>query len=75
MTVKKFRSIEDMNQATPPVRDESAQDSFNRFTRHCARSWRLGARIFPRGVFKFRSMEEAQASTSAPGPRTPDPGF
>jgi hypothetical protein len=59
MAVEKFRSIEDMNAA--PIRG-AEQNAFDRFIRHCVR-YRL---IFPRkytpGVFRFRSLEEAQAS-------------
>ncbi len=59
MPVERFRSIEDMNAA--PIRGVE-QSAFERFVRHCAR-YRL---IFPRkympGVFRFRSLEEAQAS-------------
>jgi hypothetical protein len=57
MPVQRFRSIEDMNAA--PIRS-AAGDGFDRFARHCARYWVLAARQYPRGVFKFRSLEEAQ---------------
>jgi hypothetical protein len=54
--VQKFRSIEEMNAATgdPPPGD------VERFLRHCARYWAIAPRTYPRGVFKFRSIEEAQ---------------
>jgi hypothetical protein len=55
--VQKFRSIEEMNAAT--VRS-SAQADFDRFLRHCARYWKIAPRIYPRGVFKFRSAEDAR---------------
>ena len=54
--VQKFRSGEAMN-AAPPTRGDS---DFDRFLRHCARLWILSPRIYPRGVFKFRTIEEAQ---------------
>lgn len=57
MTVQKFRSIGDMNAATTLRR---SQDGFDRFVRHCARFWAMAPRTYPRGVFKFRSVEEAQ---------------
>jgi len=57
MAVEKFRSIEEMNQA--PVRGASGAN-FERFLRHCARYWAIAPRTYPRGVFKFRSIEEAQ---------------
>lgn len=34
----------------------------DRFLRHCARFWALAPRTYPWGVFKFRSIEEAQAA-------------
>jgi hypothetical protein len=57
MPVQKFRSIEEMNAAA--VR-EPARPDFERFLRHCARYWVLAPRVYPRGVFKFRTIEEAQ---------------
>ncbi len=57
MTVQKFRSIEEMNKAPKP---ESHQPDFERFLRHCARYWAIAPKRYPRGVFKFRSIEEAQ---------------
>jgi hypothetical protein len=58
--VQKFRSGEAMN-AEPSVADET---DFDRFLRHCARYWALAPRIYPRGVFKFRTIEEAQRARS-----------
>lgn len=55
MPVQRFRSIEDMNNA--PVLASRPSD-FERFLRHCARYWKLAPRVYPRGVFKFRSIEE-----------------
>ena len=57
--VEKFRSVEEMNAA--PILAAGA-DAFDRFLRHCARYWRISPRRYPRGVFKFRSIEEAQAA-------------
>ena len=31
-------------------------------TVECARFWAIAPRVYPRGVFKFRSIEEAQAA-------------
>ncbi len=59
MPVEKFRSIEEMNAA--PVREPEG-DAFERFVRHCTRYRLIAPRRYPRGVFKFRSLEEAQAS-------------
>ena len=55
--VQKFRSIEEMNAA--PVATPEAAD-FERFLRHCARYWAIAPRVYPRGVFKFRTIEDAQ---------------
>lgn len=55
--VQKFRSIEEMNAAAPLPAPDSG---FERFVRHCARYWALAPRTYPRGVFKFRSIEEAE---------------
>ena len=59
MPVEKFASGEEMNAA--PIR-VVAGDSFDRFIRHCVRYWRLSPRRYPRGVFKFRTIEESQAA-------------
>jgi hypothetical protein len=59
MSVEKFRSIEEMNLA---LDHEDARNSFERFVRHCARYRLISRRNNPRGVFKFRSIEEAQTA-------------
>ena len=59
MGVEKYRSGEEMNAA--PVATP-VDDGFERFLRHCARYRRISPRVFPRGVFKFRSVDEAQAA-------------
>lgn len=55
--VQKFRSIEEMNNAPVP---KSGEPDFERFLRHCARYWAIAPKKYPRGVFKFRNIEEAQ---------------
>ena len=57
MPVQKFRSIEEMNKAPLP---ESRGSDFERFLRHCARWWAIAPKQYPRGVFKFRTIEDAQ---------------
>lgn len=59
MAVEKFKSGEEMNAASIRERDG---DSFERFLRHCARYAALHKRRHPHGVFKFRTLEEAQAA-------------
>ena len=51
-----------MNAAPFPPRRGDAKDAFDRFVRHCSRYLNLAPRRYPRGVFKFRSLEEAQAA-------------
>ena len=63
MPVQKFRSIEDMNEARPL---QTGPANFDRFLRHCARYWAIAPKVYPRGVFKFRSIEEAH-HPPAPG--------
>jgi len=58
MPVQKFRSIEEMNKAQPI--NHPGSDSFERFLRLCARYWAIAPKRYPRGVFKFRTIEEAQ---------------
>ncbi|MCC7125890.1 MAG: hypothetical protein IT178_13645 [Acidobacteria bacterium] len=55
--VQRFRSVAEMDAA--PV-ERSDDDSFDRFLRHCARIRALSPRVYPRGVFRYRSLEEAQ---------------
>ena len=57
MAVERFRSIEATSAASAPRRPS---DGFERFLRHCARYREISPRVFPRGVFRFRSLEEAQ---------------
>lgn len=59
MPVEKYRSGEEMNAA--PVRAGHG-NPFERFLRHCARYRLLYPRKYPRGVFRFRTIEEAQAA-------------
>jgi len=47
--------------ARPPVLVRP-EDAFERFVRHCARMLQLAPRRYPRGVFRFRTIEEAQAA-------------
>jgi hypothetical protein len=57
--VQKFRSVEDMANAPFQARPG---EGFERFARHCARFFALWPRKYPPGVFRFRSLEEAQAA-------------
>jgi len=59
MAVQRFRTLEEMEAAPIVVPPGNA---FDRFARHCARYWTIAPRSYPRGVFRFRSLEEAQAA-------------
>ena len=59
MAIQRFRTIEEMTAAPVVV---PPGDGFERFARHCARYWAVAPRVYPRGVFKFRSIAEAQAA-------------
>ena len=59
MPVQRFRSVEQMG--TAPILGSSA-GGFDRFLRHCARYWALAPRVYPRGVFRFRTIEDAQVA-------------
>lgn len=63
--VERFRSIEEMNGA--PVRTTGVSD-FERFVRHCARYWVLSRKTYPRGVFRFHTLAEAQAARAVRAP-------
>lgn len=55
--VQKFRSIDEMNRAQAP-RDRVSD--IERFLRHCARYRALSPKVYPRGVFKFRTIDDAR---------------
>lgn len=59
MAVQRFRTIEEMAAAPVVV---PPGDGFERFARHCARYWAIAPRVYPRGVFRFRTLAEAQAA-------------
>ena len=59
MPVQRFRSVEEMDNA--PVLAPRGE-GFERFARQCARYWAVAPRSYPRGVFRFRSLAEAQAA-------------
>jgi hypothetical protein len=76
LTVQKFRSADEMNAAPVLV---PVGNAFDRFVRHCARYWAISPRIYPRGVFRFRTIEEAQAARDraanhGPRPTSSSPG-
>jgi hypothetical protein len=59
VAVQRFRTIEDMAAAPVVV---PPGEGFERFARHCARYWAIAPRVYPRGVFRFRTLAEAQAA-------------
>jgi hypothetical protein len=56
MPVEKFRSIEAMKAA----KVRRPEGDVEAFFRHCARYWAAAPRVYPRGVFKLRSFDEAE---------------
>ena len=61
MRVRKFRSIEEMDKAQRDLWCEPEEECFRRIARLWKRSAQINPRKFPKGVFKYRSLEEAQA--------------
>lgn len=59
MPIKKYRSLDDMR--ADLVRQPAGDDLVGRIDALWRRAWELAPRVYPRGVFKFRSIEEAQA--------------
>ncbi len=57
MAVQKFRSIEEMNAAPAVTRPDA---DVEQFFRHCARYRAIAPKAYPRGVFKFRTIQQAQ---------------
>jgi hypothetical protein len=57
MTVWKFRSVDEMNAA--PLQPTTGS-AFDRFVRHCSRYRAFAPRPYRRGVFKFKTIAEAQ---------------
>jgi hypothetical protein len=60
--VQKFRSLEEMSRMPVLVRPDQG---FESFARQCARYFALAPRAYPRGVFRFHSIEEGQAARAA----------
>ena len=59
MAIQRFRTIDEMSAAPVVV---PPGEGFERFARHCARYWVIAPRTYPRGVFRFRTLEDAQAA-------------
>lgn len=61
MPIEKFRSIEEMNEADRRrLQEPAGEDLWKRIDRVWRRASLLRRHNYPRGVFKFRSIEEAQ---------------
>lgn len=61
MPIRKFHSVEEMDSAKSDLWAEPEESLFKRIGALWKRSARLSPRKYPRGVFKFRSIEEMQA--------------
>ncbi len=63
MPVQKFRNLDEMREA---LWHEDRDTPVGVFLKRAAKLWARAAKIsprqYPRGVFKFRSLEEAQAA-------------
>ncbi len=62
--VQKFRSVEEMGSVPVIV---PAGEGFERFARQCARYFALAPRTYRPGVFRFRSLAEAQFARATVG--------
>jgi hypothetical protein len=62
VSVQRFRTIEEMAAAPVVV---PPGEGFERFARHCARYWRVAPRVYPRGIYRFRTLAEAQAARAS----------
>lgn len=60
MPIKKFRSVAEMPRVLPC--EPLSEEHIGRIARLWARASALSPRVYPRGVFKFKSLEEAQAA-------------
>jgi len=58
MPVQKFRSVEEM--PAVPWCESLDEECLRRIAKLWSRFSLLSPRVYPRGVFKFRSIEEAQ---------------
>jgi hypothetical protein len=62
MPIRKFRTIEEMNAADSELWSSKPDAAYyQRVRKLWETSARLNPRTLPKGVFKFRSLEEAQA--------------
>ncbi len=59
MPIQKFRSVEDMPR--PGAQDNlSSEEVRSRIERLWSRTFRISPRVYPKGLFRFKSIEEAQ---------------
>ena len=65
MAVQKFRSVAEMNAAPVATRFAQGDTAFDRFLRHCARYRAIARSIYPGGVFRFRTLQDAQDARAA----------
>jgi hypothetical protein len=64
--VRKFRSVESMPSAL--LEDHPSTTTIARIRALWLRAWRFSPQRYPRGVFRFRSLTEAQRARSRPLP-------
>ncbi|MGI8784605.1 MAG: hypothetical protein ACR2L2_13245 [Acidobacteriota bacterium] len=63
MPIEKFRSLDEMRRAL--WRHDSDQTLFKRIRALWLRSWDISPKVYPHGVFKYRTIEEAQQARRA----------
>ena len=61
MPIRKFHSIEEMDKAKSDLWGEPGPELYRRIDQLWKQSSRLNPRALPKGVFKFRNIEELQA--------------
>jgi len=65
--VERFRSIVEMNTAPVALRSSTDAAGFEQFVRHCARYRRISRRAYPRGVFRFRGVDDPRRNKRSLG--------
>lgn len=61
MPIKKYRSVEERDADQGDLWCEPGEACFRRIARLWKRSAQISPRTFPKGIIKYRSLEEAQA--------------
>jgi len=57
MPIQRFRSLDEMRRA---LWRRGSDQLLERIRRLWLRSWQISPRVYPQGVFKYRTIEDAQ---------------